>query len=347
MDPVVIHGTDFATKLPANDSKGNPKWTVGTGYIDQWGQKVMHWCGKYSRAAQRYTEARNAVGIGPMDSMKGWVVHIVFTGMVQTNTGDARDYQITLYDLNHAMTQGWINQAQFNELQAAGITASEAPGNNKCAESSPPQQQPQQQQLPMNQPPMGGPQGVHTPVIQPASGVYPQGVHTPPPPGAPMGQPMGQPGAWAAPGNGPGAQPQQPYGAPPAGPGMAGPGMGPGLQVGAQQPGQQGPQGYAQQQPQQPGPGPMPGPSVGGAQAVAQGLGGQVLQQPMQQPQQNQPQDGLILGYRLDALAAYAGMPDGVLASTGQDVNAVRQAIAYARQQNLLPTVGDGQNPPF
>jgi hypothetical protein len=298
-DPIVIHGNEYQTDRPAYDANNEPKWTVGTGVIDEYGQPLTHWCGKWSKAAVQYTSARTAVGLGPEDSMIGWVTFIKFLGTVPAKKGDAKDYQIMLMDL--AQGRQYLTQAQNLALTDAGIRESARPGNRYLQQDAPPAQPTAPVQPPAMQPqPM---QPTYPPQQVPA-GQY----------GQAPGMPPAQPG-W------PQAAPQY---SPPAGMPTGFP-QAPAATYGA-----------APQQAPWPA---QPTPDMGQAvRTVQQTLGGQVIPQPGQpEPQIPQAPVSEVYGFRIDALAAYASMPDAVLASTGQDVNLVRAAIAQAQAMGVLP----------
>lgn len=350
LDPTVIHGKKYGTNEPDFDKKGNPKWTVGTGLIDEYGQKVTHWCGKWSQAAQQYTAARTANGIGPEDSMRGWVVFIQYTGTIPADVGEAKQYNISMFPIEQA-TQ-YLSAAQMMAAQQEGITQAEPPGNRKCAQPGQGQAAPTaaaQPQMPM--PPA-------QPLMQPQQ--LPQPVGYGPGQPVPNVPPMQTaPGYPASPGVGPGMltppgqQAPQGYGTPQ--------GIPPGTPQAAPQwpqPGQQGPAGpMGQGQPQPGAYAAQGGAPQGGYPSDPMAQAVHTIQQvfPGSQPvQQGQPQrpPSEVGGYRVDALAAYATMPDAVLASTGQDVNSVRAAIHMARQMGALPQAGgiqqgQSQDPPF
>jgi hypothetical protein len=328
-NPIAIQGTDYVSKLPAVDGRGQPKYTIGTGYIDEHGQKVMLWCGMYSRAAQKMTAARKAVGIGPEDSMIGWVTFIRFIGTVPTGSGDANDFDIMLMPIEQAGQ--YLTPQQMEACGVAGIAQAKAPGNLECRdeESDNSQQQaaPQIQQPQIQQPQMQQNGHQQAPVYTQQSNYPPA---PPQPQQAPPQQPQQQqPGPW-------GAQ-QAPGGPAPA----------PGWPQAGQQP-QQAPMGQPQPQPpyspaQPPYGAPQGDPMAAAVNTVSQYLGGQPV---AAQPQQPAEPPDTFMGYPIQALANYANMPDPTIAGMGHNPQQVRYAVSQARAAGVLPNTGAVAQPP-
>jgi len=186
VDPIVIHSRKWDNGKPGALQfwdDGNPRWAIGTGFIDENGQPVTWWTGRPSAGSAAMIEGRNGAGIGPDDSMIGWIAVITFTHETPTAGNPAKQYNVTLHPLE---THGqYLTPNAQQAVRSAGIATS-APGNRALAETSPPTPHPAE--------PTGNGWG-QQPTYAPPQGQFPQGGQFPagPIPGPSYGTPATPP----------------------------------------------------------------------------------------------------------------------------------------------------------
>lgn len=138
VDPIVIHSRKWDNGKPGALQywdDGNPRWAIGTGFIDENGQSVTWWTGRPSAGSAAMIEGRTTAGIGPDDSMIGWIALITFTHETPTAGNPAKQYNVQLFPLeSHGQ---YLTPMAQNAVRTGGIVTS-APGNRQLAQASPP-----------------------------------------------------------------------------------------------------------------------------------------------------------------------------------------------------------------